>query len=135
MRERIHLPASTRLALIGATALSGLAWGWAALALPWRAGAPLGLLGWGLAVLHVASALVLSWRPSRSGRALALLALGSLAAAPLFSLAVVVTSVQMVRMFGPLGWGLAVALGAIGWLLLLGTVPIGLFLLHLTRSA
>jgi hypothetical protein len=86
-------------------------------------------------VLHLCTAVALSWRPARSGRALSLLTLGSLAAAPVFAHAIIGTSVEMVRMFGPLGWGLTVALGAIGWLLLLATVPIGLFLLHLARPA
>jgi hypothetical protein len=135
MRENLHLPPRVRLWLVAVTALLGLVFGWAALALPWRPESPLALCGWGLGVLHVCAAGALSWRPARSGRALSLLALGSLGAAPVFAYAIIGTSVEMVQMFGPLGWGLTVALGAIGWLLLLGTVPIGLFLLHLTRSA
>jgi hypothetical protein len=134
MRENLHLPPRARLWLAAATSLLGLVFGWAALALPWRTESPLALLGWGLAVLHLCAAGALSWRPARSARALSLLALGSLAAAPVFAYAIIGTSVEMVQMFGPLGWGLTVALGAIGWLLLLATVPIGLFLLHLARS-
>jgi hypothetical protein len=135
MRAHLHLSPRVRFGLVAASTLLGLAFGWAALALPWRAESPLALLGWGLAVLHLCAAVALSWRPARSGRALSMLALGSLAAAPVFVHAIIATSVEMVQMFGPLGWGLTVGLGAIGWLLLLATVPIGLLLLHLARSA
>lgn len=135
MREHLDLPPRQRLWLSAASALLGLTFVWAALALPWRRESPLALLAWGLGVLHLCSALALSVRPARSGRALSLLALVSLAAAPVFAYAIIGTSVHMVQMFGPLGWGLTVALCAIGWLLLLATVPIGLGLLYLTRSA
>jgi hypothetical protein len=135
MRENLHLPPRARLSLVAASALLGLVFGWAALALPWRTESPLALCGWGLGVLHLCAAAALSWHPARSRWAISLLALGSLAAAPVFAYAVIGTSLVMVRMFGPLGWGLTVALGAIGWLLLLATIPIGIFLLHLARSA
>jgi hypothetical protein len=72
--------------------------------------------------------------PRRLGRPLQLLALASLAAAPVFLFAISAASLQMVEMYGPLGWALTAALAAIAWLLLLGTVPVGLFGLYMTRS-
>jgi hypothetical protein len=127
------VPAGARPWLIAAMIVSASAFGWAALVLPWRPGAPIALLGWGLAVLHLCSAFTLAWRPARAGRPLRLLAIASLGAAAVFALAIALTSVQMVRMFGALGWALSVALGAIGWLALLGTLPLGLYLVSVTR--
>jgi hypothetical protein len=49
------------------------------------------------------------------------------------SVAIISSSVVMVRTYGALGWGLTVALAAIGWLLMLATLPIGLFGLHCLR--
>jgi hypothetical protein len=55
-------------------------------------------------------------------------------AAPVFLWAITSTSLQMVQMFGALGWGLAAALAAIGWLLLLATVPVALVGFSVTRA-
>jgi hypothetical protein len=133
MSDSLELPVGARPWLIAGTALSALAFGWAALVLPWRPGAPVALVAWGLGVSHLCVAGMLTWRPERSRRALLLLASASLGAAPVFAYVIGSTSLQMVAMFGALGWGLAAALGAIGWLALLGTLPVGLYLLHVTR--
>jgi hypothetical protein len=111
---------------MAATSSCGLAFGWAALRLPWRLDAPLALLLWALAAANIGTlaALLGSGRYVRG--ALSALVVLSFAAAPVFAWAIVVTSLAMVRMFGALGWGLTVALGAIGWLLLLATLPLGL---------
>jgi hypothetical protein len=128
------LPAGVRPWLVAGTAVSALAFGWAALVLPWRPDAPLALIAWGLALLHSCAAGSLAWRPERAAWSLGVLGVASLAASPVFAYAIASTSIQMVRMFGELGWGLAVALGAIGWLSLLGTLPVGLYVLHVTRG-
>jgi hypothetical protein len=126
-------PPAARAWLTVATAFSALAFGWAALVLPWRTATPLGLLAWGLALLHSCAALTLATGRARASRALFLLGVASLTAAPVFVGALASTSVQMVQRFGALGWGLAVALAAIGWLSLLGTLPLGLYLVRVAR--
>jgi hypothetical protein len=134
MTRALHLPTGTRPWLAVGTAVSAFAFGWAAFVLPWRAEAPLGLALWTLAALHACTALTAICWPRRLVRPLQLLALASLAAAPVFLFAVSATSLEMVRMYGPLGWALTAALAAIAWLLLLGTVPVGVFGLYVTRS-
>lgn len=134
MTRVVNLPTGTRLWLAAGTCLSALAFGWAAFALPWRSDAPLGLGLWALAALHAGTAVVAACWPRRLGRPLWALAMASLGAAPVFMVAISLTSVQMVRMYGPLGWALSAALAAIAWLLLLATVPVGLFGLYVTRS-
>jgi uncharacterized membrane protein len=108
------------------TALSALGLGWAALALPWRPEAPLGLLLWGLAALHLCNAVMAAWRPARLGWPLAVLGMASSAAALVLGLSIGQTALEMVRTFGQLGWAVTVALAAIGWLALLATLPVGL---------
>ena len=134
MRRVLDLPAGTRPWLTVGTALSALAFGWAAFVLPWRAEAPLGLLSWALSALHACTALTALCWPRRLGRPLWLLALASLLAAPIFLFAVAATSIEMVQMYGPLGWALTAALAEIAWLLLLATVPVGVFGLYVSRS-
>lgn len=134
MRRVLDLPAGTRPWLAIGTAVSAIAFGWAAFVLPWRPEAPLGLLSWGLSALHACTSLTAACWPRRLGRPLSVLALASLAAAPIFLFAVVATSIEMVRMYGPLGWALTAALAAIAWLLLLATVPVGVFGLYVSRS-
>jgi hypothetical protein len=131
---QVTLPEGSRPWLLAGTSLSALAFGWSALVLPWRPEAPLALLAWALSVLHVCTAVTLLARPERVGRPLRMLTLGSCVAAPIFLFAISSTSVEMVEMYGPLGWALTVALGAIGWLLLLGTVPVAIFGWYVTRS-
>lgn len=131
----MRLPEGARPWLGVATGLGALAFGWAALVLPWRPEAPLGLLLWGIAALHLCTALTLALRPERASWPLKLLGALSLVAALVSTIAILVTSVQMVEMFGPLGWALAAALGAIGWLLLLATLPIASFALYCLRRS
>jgi hypothetical protein len=138
VRKRVPLPegwlsGSRRHWLMLGAVLSGVAFAWAAFELPWRSDAPLGLVSWALAVTHLCTALATRW-PARLVRAVRLLAITSLGAAPVFAWAITRSSLQMVRMFGALGWGLAAALAAIGWLLLLATVPVALFGLSVTRA-
>jgi hypothetical protein len=132
--ESLELPTGTRAWLALGTIGSTLAFGWAAFELPWRPDAPLGLVLWTLAALHACTALVTICRPRRLRRPLQLLSLASLGAAPIFLFAISATGVQMVRMYGSLGWALTAALGAIAWLLLLGTLPVGVFGLYVTRT-
>jgi hypothetical protein len=134
MTRVVDLPAGTRPWLAAGTSVSALAFGWAAFALPWRSDAPLGLALWALAALHACTAVAAASSPQRLGRPLWALAVASLCAAPIFVLAISMASLQMVRMYGPLGWALTAALAAIAWLLLLATVPVGLFGLYVTRS-
>jgi hypothetical protein len=124
-----RLPEGSRPWLAAGGTLA-LAFGWAAFELPWRPAAPLGLLLWALAALHLCAAASVAFLPTRAARALRLLGLASLGSAPVFALALGSTAVSMVRMFGPLGWGLSVALAAIGWLLVLATLPVGLLALR-----
>ena len=134
MTTVVNLPTGTRPWLTVGTAVSALAFGWAAFVLPWRAEAPLGLVLWALSALHTSTSLTAACWPHWLGRPLSLLALVSLAAAPVFLFAVSTTSIEMVRMYGPLGWALTAALAAIAWLLLLATVPVGVFGLYVMRS-
>ena len=129
------LPAGSRRCFLGATGVCGVAFGWAALHLPWRLDAPLALLLWALAAANAGTLVALLGSGRHVRAALAVLVALSLVAAPVFSGAIVVSSMAMVRMFGALGWGLTVALAAIGWLLLLGTLPLGLLGLHHLRRA
>jgi hypothetical protein len=138
VRERVQLHGgwlskSRRPWLVLGTVLSGCAFAWAAFVLPWRSDAPLGLASWALAVTHLCTAVAVRW-PARLVRAIRLLAITSLGAAPVFLWAITRTSLQMVQMFGALGWGLAAALAAIGWLLLLATVPVALVGFSVTRA-
>jgi hypothetical protein len=125
-REPAVLPRGARPWVVAWSGLSAFALAWAALVLPWRPGAPLGLLLWALGILHLCTAITAAWRPERVGSPLRLLSLGSLAVALISSVSIGVTAVEMVQLFGQLGWALTVALCAIGWLLLLATVPVAL---------
>jgi hypothetical protein len=127
------LPPGARRPLIIWTALVGSSLGWGALRLPWRPEAPLALLLWALAAANLCTLIALLGSGRRVRLALGVLVALSLAAAPWLAGAIISSSVVMVRMYGPLGWGLTVALAAIGWLLLLATLPIGLFGLHCLR--
>ena len=81
-----RLPEGSRPWLSAGAALA-LAFGWAAFELPWRPAAPLGLLLWALGVLHLCAAVGVAFVPTRAARALRLLGLASLGAAPVFALA------------------------------------------------
>jgi hypothetical protein len=114
------------------TALSAVSFGWAALVLPWRPLAPLALLAGVLSLLHASTASSAIWRPNVVLRVWRVLAHCSLAAAPIFIASIGLTSVEVVRTHGALGWGLTALLAVIGWLLLVCTVPIALWGLHRT---
>lgn len=116
-------PGRGRLWLLVWATLSCAALAWAALVLPWRPEAPLGLLLWGLAALHACVVVAAAWRAERLPGVLGLLGVTSGAAALTFAAAIGVTAVEMVQTFGRLGWAIAVALIAIGWLALLATLP------------
>ncbi|HTV20905.1 MAG TPA: hypothetical protein VMG12_19605 [Polyangiaceae bacterium] len=132
-RERALLSPAARRAFVAATGGLGLALGWAALRLPWRPDAPLAVLLWVLAAANLGTGVASLGARRHMRRALGALVVLSLAAAPVFLGALVITSVTMVRMFGALGWGLTVALAAMGWLLALATLPLGVIGLRLLR--
>jgi hypothetical protein len=115
-------------------ALSSLVFGWGALVLPWRPGTPLALLGGGLGLLHASTALAAVWSPRHVLWLWRLLAICCLGAASIFVAALGFTGFEMVRMYGALGWGLAVLLGVIGWLLVVCTVPMGIWGLRRTAG-
>ncbi len=133
MSAGVPLPMGFRPWLVAGTVLAAGAFGWSAFVLPWRTEAPLGLALWALAVAHSCTALA-AHRPARLARALRVLTLGSLAAAPVFAWAILSTSLRMVAMYGALGWGLTAALSAIGWLLMLATVPVAILGWSVTRA-
>jgi hypothetical protein len=83
--------------------------------------------------LHTVTAATIAIAPAFSSRALQVLGWGSLGAALVFVGALGGSGVELVRMFGALGWGLATLLGVILVLLLALTVPIGVIGLWLTR--
>lgn len=125
-------PGARRFSIV-ATGLGGPALAWAAVRLPWRPEAPLALVLWVLAAANLCALVALLFSPRHTRRALAWLVGLSLGAAPVLLGAIALTSVTMVRLYGALGWGLTVALAAIGWLLLLATLPLGLVGLHQLR--
>lgn len=128
-------PAARRF-LIVAAGVGGLAFGWGALRLPWRPDAPLALLLWAVAAADTGAVVALLGSSRHSRGVLSALVVLSFAAAAVFVGAIAVTSLAMVHMFGALGWGLTVALAAIGWLLLLATLPLGVVgLRYLRRRA
>jgi hypothetical protein len=94
----------------------------------------LALLAFGLGLLHVATAITALCWPHRMRRAWRLLAISSLVCALVFALAIGTASIELVRMFGDLGWGLTALLGAIGLLLLAATLPMGIVGLRWTRA-
>lgn len=133
--EPLRLPRGQRALLIAGTSLSAFVFGWAALVLPSRVETPLALLAWALALLHLGTCLAALCRPERLRYLLRLLGLVSSFAAPVFVVAIGLSSVELVKMFGPLGWGLTALLSVIGWLLLVGTLPLGLWALRLTAAS
>lgn len=127
MLERAALPVRTRATLTVLAALSSLTFGWAAIELPWRPGTPLALLAGALSVLHAVTAVSACWRSAALLRVWRLLAFLSLAAVPIFAGAIGATAIELVARYGALGWGLTALLLAIGWLLLVGTVPLAVW--------
>jgi hypothetical protein len=124
-----------RTGLVLITAFSALSFGWAALVLPWRAGAPLALVAGGLSILHAFTAATALFLPAAVLRTWRVLALCSVGAASVFVSAISLTSIEVVRTYGALGWGLTALLAVIGWLLLVATLPIALWGLRMTGGA
>src|SRR6476620_8994623 len=107
---------------------------WAGQVLPSRPGTLLGGLTLLLAATHAATFVVAGLWPEqllRPWRALSWLSLG---AGAIFAMALTWTSVDMVRRFGSLGWGVTVLLSAIGVLSLLATWPFAFWGLRVTRK-
>jgi hypothetical protein len=117
----------TRTWLIVVTLVSAVSFGWAGLVLPWRPATPLALLALVLALLHTATLLSAICWPRELPRLWRALASVSLLAAAIYSVALAVTGFELVATYGPLGSGLAALLAVIGLLLLLGTLPIGIW--------
>lgn len=111
------------LVLYAGTAAYVLAW--AAWTLPAEPGTLLGLLAGflsaGQALLFLAAAFV----PERIPRLLVPVGVLSVLAGAIFAGAILWTSIEMVRHFGSLGWGVSALLGAIGLLALALTWPFG----------
>ena len=134
MGPTLRFTPGARRWLVLACALSAYVFGWAELTLPPRWNTPLGLTCAALALLHALAAGSASFAPALLPRALKLLAWASLAAALGFVGALGGSSIQLVHMYGALGWGLAALLGVIAILLLALTVPFALLSLRLTRA-
>jgi hypothetical protein len=94
----------------------------------------LALLAFGLALLHAVTALTALVWPRRMQRAWRLLAFGSLLCGLIFTLAIGTASIELVQMYGDLGWGLTALLVVIGLLLLIATLPMGILGLRWTRA-
>ena len=128
------VPKQVRLGLSSGAACSACLFAWAAFVLPWRPEAPLALLAFGLALLHAVTALTTLFWPRRMQRAWRLLAFGSLLCGLIFTLAIGTASIELVQMYGDLGWGLTALLVVIGLLLLVATLPMGILGLRWTRA-
>lgn len=124
--------------LIGICTLSSALFGWVELRVAPHPFTTLGLACAALGALHAATAVCAAFVEPWLGRTWQLLAWTSLVCALVFTGATSGASVELVEMYGPLGWGLAVLLAAITLLLLTATVPValwGLWLLGAGRSA
>jgi hypothetical protein len=121
--------------LFSVCVVSAAVFGWAEAALPPRWNTPLGLVCVGLAMLHAVTAASIAFASAFRSRALQVLSWASLGAAMVFGGALGGSSMELVRMYGALGWGLAALLAAILVLLLALTVPIGIIGLWLTRAS
>jgi len=113
---------------------SALVFGWAAHRLPWRPGAPLGLVLWALCLLHVATLVSAALRPAHLLRVWRALSLASLASALLFTGAIAASAYRVVQLYGALGWNLTLLLSLIGLLLLTATLPVAAWGLAETRT-
>jgi hypothetical protein len=114
---------------------SALVFAWAAWVLPSQPDTPLGWLAAFLAGLHAATGVSAGWAPARLAVIWRLAAIASLGAAAVFTTAIVWTSLVVVRLYGSLGWGLTALLVPILFLLLVATVPFGMYGLQATRTA
>jgi hypothetical protein len=111
----------------------GLLFAWAAWLLPSRPGTWLGALAALLAAAHAATLVVAALWPEQLARPWRALSWLSLWAGATFAAAIGWTSVDLVRRFGSLGWGVSALLAAIGVLLLLATWPFAAWGLRATR--
>ncbi|HEU4579067.1 MAG TPA: hypothetical protein VFS67_12475 [Polyangiaceae bacterium] len=123
-----------RFSLLFANAGLACVFAWAGEVLPSRPGTLLGALAQLLAASHAATLVVGALWPAQLRRPWRISSWLSLGAGGIFTVALTWTSVEMVRRFGSLGWGVTVLLIAIGVLLLLSTWPFALWGLHATRK-
>lgn len=116
------------------TGVSAALFAWAAWQLPSRPGSLPALLLAGLALAHLATLLVVLFRPQQLRAVWRALSWLSVAASMVLLAMIVATAREMVQRFGSLGVGVAWLLGAIGLLALLATVPFAAWGLRATRS-
>ena len=119
--------------LLANAGLAGV-FAWAGEVLPSRPGTSLGGLALLLAATHAATFVVGGLWPEQLLRPWRAASWLSLAAGAIFATALAWTSVDMVRRFGSLGWGVTALLGAIGVLALLATWPFAFWGLRATRK-
>lgn len=110
-----------------------LAFAWASLSLSSSWGSPVTVLLLVMSLLHGGNVLCAGCAPKLQPRVEKWLGMASLSAALLLTGALLWTGRDMVIAYGPLGWGLAALLLAIGVLVLAATVPVGLWLLRGSR--
>jgi hypothetical protein len=130
--ERSDAPRRTLMFVTGASAVL---FGWAAWVLPSRPGTWLGALAALLAAAHAATWVVAALWPEQLWRPWRALSWLSLGAGLTFVGAIVWASLDLVRRFGGLGWGVTALLAPIGLLLLLATCPFAAWGLRATRRA
>ena len=119
--------------LLANAGLAGV-FAWAGQVLPSRPGTLLGGLALLLAAAHAATFVVGGLWPEQLLRPWRALSWLSLAAGAIFAGALTWTSIDMVRRFGSLGWGVTALLAAIAVLLLLATWPLAFWGLRATRK-
>jgi hypothetical protein len=125
---------AVRLPLLLANAGLAGVFAWAGEVLPSRPQTLLGGLALLLAATHAATFVVAGLWPEQLLRPWRVLSWLSLAAGAIFASALTWTSVDMVRRFGSLGWGVTALLSAIGVLSLLATWPFAFWGLRATRK-
>jgi hypothetical protein len=123
-----------RVPLVLVSGALALLFAWAAWQLPSRPGTWLGALAALLAAAHAATLVVAALWPEQLARPWRALSWLSLCAGTTFAAAIGWTSVDLVRRFGSLGWGVSALLAAIGVLLLLATWPFAAWGLRATRK-
>ena len=125
---------SARLPVVLASGALAFLFAWAAWVLPSRPRTWLGALAALLAAAHAATLVVAALWPEQLVRPWRALSWLSLCAGAAFAGAIGWTSVDLVRRFGSLGWGVTALLVAIGALLLLATWPFAAWGLRATRK-
>ena len=124
-----------RHALCVGAAFSAFSLAWAAWVLPSRPGTPLAIVAAVLACFHAATSVSAGSGSARLAAIWRVAALASLGAASIFAAAILWSSIAVVRLYGSLGWGLTALLVPILLLLLIATVPFGIWGLLATRTA